>query len=570
MFFNNVRFIGALMAASLVLAAACGQSATPTPVPRPTPAPTSTFTPVPDTTLTPVAATATPQPTPTEVPFSLSDLPREATLMLSDANPTTLDPALTMDARSHRYVAQIFSGLVRLDADLRVAPDLAESWEVLGAGTGYLFHLREGATFHSGKAVTAQDVKDSLERATDPETGSETAQTYLGDILGATRKLAGRAPEITGVRVVDEQTLEIIIDAPKPYVLAKLTYPVAAVVDMDNVADGPEWFRSPNGTGPFKLKAWEEEQFLVLEWNRDYYLGAPSVEFVAFRFLAGVPIRLYETDAIDAAAVGISSLQRVLDPQEPLSRELQVFQELTILLTGFNVSEPPFDDQLVRRAFALALDRERLVRVVLEDSVQRANGFLPPGMPGYIADFPGIPYDPEEARQLLAGSEYGGPEELPPIVYTTSGQGSADAVMEAMVDMWRTNLGVEVTVRQIESESYFDRIADEVDNLFDYGWVADYPDPENILDILFHSQGANNTGKYTNDHVDTRLEEARVERVVRRRLDTYRQVQLLLLADAAAIPLWYDRNYVLVKPYVKGYALNPQGIPTLADVRLER
>ncbi|MCZ6789243.1 MAG: ABC transporter substrate-binding protein [Chloroflexi bacterium] len=570
MFSDHKLSIGVLAAASLVLAAACGQDATSTPTLGPTPAPTSTFTPVPETTLTPVIATPTSPPTPTEVPFSLSDLPREATLMLSDVNPTTLDPALTMDSRSHRYVAHIFSGLVKLDADLRVVPDLAESWEILDGGTRYVFHLREGATFHSGKAVTAQDIKDSLERATDPETGSETAQIYLGDILGVTRKLTGRAQEISGVRVLNEQTVEILTDAPKPYVLAKLTYPVAAVVDMDNVAAGEEWFRSPNGTGPFKLKAWEDEQFLVLERNQDYYLGAPGVEFVAFRFLAGVPIRLYETDEIDAAAVGISSLQRVLDPQEPLSQELHIFQELTIFFTGFNVSKPPFDDPLVRRAFALALDRERLVRVVLEDTVQRANGFLPPGMPGYIADFPGIPYDPEEARQLLASSDYGGPEELPPIVYTTSGQGSADAVMEATVDMWRTNLGVEVTVRQIESGSYFDRIADEVDNLFDYGWIADYPDPENVLDILFHSQGANNTGRYANDLVDTLLEEARVERVVQRRLDTYRRVQQLLFTDAAAIPLWYDRNYVLVKPYVKGYALNPQGIPTLADVRLER
>ena len=570
MFFHHKLTIGFMMAASLVLAATCGQSATSTPTLRPTPAPTSTFTPVPDTPLTPIASTATPLPTPTEVPFSLSDLPREATLMLSDGNPTTLDPALTMDSRSHRYVAHIFSGLVKLDADLRVVPDLAESWEVLDGGTRYVFQLRPEAAFHSGKLVTTQDVKDSLERATDPETGSETAQTYLGDILGVTRKLTGREQEISGVRVVDEQTIEILIDAPKPYVLAKLTYPVASVVDMDNVADGPEWFRSPNGTGPFKLKAWEDEQFLVLERNQDYYLGAPGVEFVAVRFLAGVPIRLYETDEIDAAAVGVSSLQRVLDPQEPLNQELQVFPELTIFFAGFNVSEPPFDDQSVRRAFALALDRERLVQVVLEDSVQSANGFLPPGIPGYIADFPGIPYDPEEARLLLANSEYGGPEGLPPIVYTTSGQGSADAVMEAIVDMWRTNLGVEVTVRQIESESYFDRIADEADNLFDYGWIADYPDPENILDILFHSQGANNTGKYTNDLVDTLLEGARVERVVRRRLDTYRQVQQLLLTDAAAIPLWYDRNYVLVKPYVKGYTITPQGIATLAEVRLER
>ena len=136
--------------------------------------------------------------------------------------------------------------------------------------------------------------------------------------------------------------------------------------------------------------------------------------------------------------------------------------------------------------------------------------------------------------------------------------------------MWRTDLGVEVTVRQIESEIYFYRLAEEVDNLFEYGWGADYPDPENVLDVLFHSGSGNNVGGYSNREVDALLEEVRVEQDVERRLDLYRRAQRLLLEDAAAIPLWYDRNYVLIKPYVKGYALTPLGLPTLADVRLDR
>ena len=459
---------------------------------------------------------------------------------------------------------------MRLDADLRVVPALAERWEVYDGGTRYVFHLRSGIVFHSGRRVTAQDVKYSLERAADPATGSETAQTYLGDIVGVTEKLAGRAQEISGLRVLDDATIEIRFDAPKAYALAKLTYPVAAVVDMDNVATGPNWFRQPNGTGPFKLRAWQDDQFLVLERNQDYYLGAPSVRYVAFRFLAGVPIRLYENGEIDVAPVGVGSLQRVLDPQDPLRQELHIYPSMAIFYTGFNSAKAPFSDPMVRRAFALAVDRDLIVQLVLQDSVQKATGFLPPGMPGYSPDSPGIPFDPEEARRLLARSSYGGVEGLPPIVYTTSGQGGIGAVTAAMIDMWRSNLGVEVTVRQIESDAYFYRLADELDDLFDYGWIADYPDPENVLDVLFHSAATNNTGGYANPQVDELLEEARTQQDVQARLELYRQVERILLEDAAAIPRWYDRDYLLVKPYVKGYAITPQGLHTLADVRLER
>ena len=567
MSFPQKQFVWALAVASLVLVAACGHSATPTPASvapaetplgfRPTPVPTSIPAP-------------TPTPTTAVDNLSLSDLPREETLMLTGSNPITLDPAVARGSRSHRYIVQLFSGLVRLDEDLRIAPALAERWEVHDGGTRYVFHLRQGALFHSGKRVTAHDVKYSLERAADPATGSETAQIYLGDIVGVGERLAGQAQGISGLRVLDDYTIELRFDAPKAYVLAKLTYPVAAVVDMDNVISGPHWFRHPNGTGLFKLRAWEEDQFLVLERNRDYYLDEPHVRYVAFRFLAGVPIRLYENGEIDVAPVGVGSLQRVLDPQEPLYRELHIYPSLTIFYTGFNSAKAPFDDPMVRGAFALALDQNVIVQVVLQGSVQKAMGFLPPGMPGYSPDSLGIPYDPQEARKLLARSSYGGPEGLPPIVYTTSAQGGIDAVTAALIDMWRTNLGVEVKVRQIESEAYYYRLNDEVDNLFDYGWIADYPDPENVLDVLFHSVATNNTGGYTNSQVDELLEEARIQQDVQARLELYRRAERILLEDAAAIPRWHDRDYVLVKPYVKGYAITPQGLSTLANVRLER
>ncbi|MFC1935837.1 ABC transporter substrate-binding protein [Chloroflexota bacterium] len=556
----------------LAFSVACGPEPTPTPTVGmpPMPSPTGASpTPQPQATAT---ATLTRTPTPSLDSFSgpsLFGVPREGSLVLADAEPITLDPATSQEASSHQYVVQIFSGLVRLDDNLRVAPDLAERWDILDDGTRYVFHLRKEAKFHNGRRVTAQDVVFSLERATDPKTESRTAASYLGDIVGVKEKLAGEVQRISGIRAIDDATVEILIDGPKAYFLAKLTYSVASVVDRGNVTAGPDWYRRPNGTGPFRLKAWEKDQHLILESNRDFYRGAPQAKYVVFRFLAGVPIRMYEQGDIDVAYVGAGSLERVLDPQSPLNRELRVYPELTIFYTGFNTAKPPFDDALVRRAFAIALDVDKLVDVVHQGYVERANGFLPPGIPGYVPDSPGIHYDPAEARRLLAQSGYGGADDLPPIIYITSGQGVVGATLSAMVEMWRANLGVEVSVRQIPTEVYYYHLDEEVDNLFDYGWIADYPDPENILDVLFHTGTTNNTGAYSNPQVDAVLEAARTEQNVEQRLALYRQSQEMLLDDAAAIPLWHGTTYVLVKPYVSGYAITPQGLPTLEQVRLE-
>ncbi len=495
---------------------------------------------------------------------------RENTLVLPASQPDTLDPAISHTSRSHQYVAHIFSGLVRLDENLRVVPDLAERWEVLDGGTRYIFNLRPDARFHNGRQVIARDVVFSLERAADPDTGSPTASTYLGDIVGVNAKLAGEARSISGLRILNDSTVEITIDGPKAYFLAKLTYSTAAVVDAENVAAGPDWYRRPNGTGPFKLMQWEQDKRLVLESNADFYRGAPQIRRVEFLFLAGVPVQLYEQGEIDIAFVGGESLERLLGPQSPLNSELNIYPELSIFYTGFNVTKPPFDDALVRRAFAMALDVDRLVADVRGGYEQRADGLLPPGIPGYMRGSPTIRYDPQEARRLLALSGYSGPQGLPPIVYTTSGQGGVDDTTAAIVDMWRQNLDVEVTVRQIPSTQYYERLEEEIDNLYEQGWIADYPDPENILDVLFHTGATNNAGSYSNPAIDAILESARTEQEVTRRLGLYRQVNEMLLEDAAAVPLWYDRTYVLVKPYVTGYSITPQGLPTLEQVRLER
>ncbi|NIO70651.1 MAG: hypothetical protein GTN71_16870, partial [Anaerolineae bacterium] len=202
--------------------------------------------------------------------------PKGATLNLVGSDPPTLDPHLSMDATSAAYIIEIFSGLVTLSPELEVVPDIAERWEVSEDGTVYTFYLRDDAKFHDGKPVTARDFKYSFERACDPWTGSVVADIYLGDIVGAKEKLYGFVDEVSGVEVVDDHTLQITIDAPKPYFLGKLTHSTAFVVDKDNVERGGRtWTDKPNGTGPFKLKEYRFGRQIVLEPN-DLYYGEPK------------------------------------------------------------------------------------------------------------------------------------------------------------------------------------------------------------------------------------------------------------------------------------------------------
>jgi len=494
--------------------------------------------------------------------------PEEATLNLFDVGPQTLDPALAREVTSMNYICEIFSGLVSFDPKLNLIPDIASRWEVSEDGRTYIFFLRRGVRFHNGREVKAQDFKYSLERACDPRTGSRTAATYLGDIVGAMEKLAGRAREVRGIKVLDDYTLQITIDAPKVYFLQKLAHPCAYVVDRENVESGADWWRHPNGTGPFKLKKWEKDKLLILERNDSYYGQLPELKQVVFKLWGGVPMMLYEKGEIDLTHVPGVAIERVLDPTNPLHRELVEVPQLSIFYLGFNCARPPFDDPKVRQAFSLAVDKDKIIRLVLKGMVKRADGILPPGLPGYNPDLIGLTYDPERAKQLLQESKYG--EDLPPLILTTAGRGELSNLDGALVDMWRRNLGVEVKVRQLEPEKYAYVLREEKDHMFELGWVADYPDPQNFLDVLFHSGAEENIGEYHNPRFDALLEQARAERDGKARLALYRQAEELLVQDAACLPLFFDVDYVLVKPYVKGFVGTPMPIPWLKYIWLER
>ncbi len=490
-----------------------------------------------------------------------TDVPLNQALVLEGGESDNLrdyDPATTHGSGDKLA----FSGLVSFDPRLNLTPDLAGSWEINSAGTVYTFHLRANAKFHDGRAVTAQDVIYSWERAADPNLKSDTVLTYLGDIVGVKDMAAGKANHISGLQALDNHTLQVTIDAPKPYFLLKLTYPTAFVVDKANVESGSDWVHHPNGTGPYKLVEWTTRQRIVYQRNESFYLSMPSIPYVVINLYTGNPQSLYESGEVDIA--GVYSIDRFLDPTEPLHNQLLTGVDLCTGYIVFDTTRPPFDDVNVRKAFSEAFNRQQYIDVVMNGHALPAIGLYPPGLPGFNVALQGLPYDPAQARQLLQQSKYG--SNLPPIVYTDAGLGSyINADVAALAQMWKQNLGVTITVENIEPNYYLDEIySGHHGQLFGGGWCADYPDPENFADILFHTGSQQNNGGYSNPALDELLERARVEQDVTKRIALYQQAEQMIVNDAPVLFTVHSLSYQLVKPYVKGYVFTP------IDISIER
>jgi oligopeptide transport system substrate-binding protein len=490
-------------------------------------------------------------------------LPRDQAMFLAGGesrNPREYDPATTHGSGDKL----LYSGLVSFDPQLNVVPELASTWEI-SDGTTYTFHLRPDARFHNGRPVTAQDVIYSWERAADPKTNSDTVLTYLGDIVGVKEMRDGTlgADHISGLKAIDDHTLQVTIDAAKPYFLLKLTYPTAFVVDKQNIESGPDWYRTPNGTGPYRLIRWDSFKLIIYERNDDFYLEPPQIKYIVEPLFSGVGIRLYESGDVDVAGISLASVPRFQDPKEPMHNELISGVSLCTSYETFDVTQPPFDDPKIRQAFSLAFDRQKYIDVVLHGQSVPAEGIYPPGLPGFNIDLKGLDYDPDRARTLLSESKYGSAANLPPIIYTDGGSGSdIGPGVAAIAQMWQQNLGVTITVQNIEGDKYSDEVhAGRHGQIFGGGWCADYPDPENFADALFHTGAQQNLGKYSNPEVDKLLEQARTEQDANKRMALYQQAEQMIVNDAPALFITHGLSFVVVKPYIKGYVLTPIDVP---------
>lgn len=471
--------------------------------------------------------------------------------VLLSEEPDTLDPALHAGPVTGPLNA-LFGSLVRLDKDMNVMPDTARDWQVTEGGKVYTFDLRYNAYFHNGDWVTTEDIVYSWERATDPETGSPTASTYLGDISGVHEKLAGEADEISGIEALDLFTLRVTLTSPRRTFLQKLTHPVAAVVDRNNVEAG-DLAERPIGTGPYEFIAWGKGQGLVLGRNRRYHLERPKLLGVVHRFDGDDPLDLYTRKQIDSVSVPLTHIEGARDTRDDLYQDLVSSPTYCTHYLAFDTSVPPFDDVRVRQAFAKALDVEKIVTVVMKGTVDRAYTLVPPGIPGHNADMTVGPFIPEVARSLLAGStdRLAASSPIPSAVDSPT-----------MVWMWREFLRLDVRAYRGPSA--------EQAGVWTDTWCPDYPDAENYLETHLHSDGVHNRFGYSNPELDALLDEAAVDPDPSLRAETYKQVESIARDDWVVVPLWHERRHELVQQYVIGYRPATTGMHFFEEIYFEQ
>ena len=501
---------------------------------------------------------------------------KENVFRINFSDPPTFDPHLVTDTTSASIIVEIFSGLVTLNKDLDIIPDLAESWEVSDDGMVYTFNLRDDIKFSNGENVTAQDFKWSIERSANPDTGSYNADVYLGDIIGVKEVIDsnGGIQEVEGVKAIDDKTLEITIDSPKTYFLAKLTYPTAFVLSQKYLESmGDDWIDSPVGTGPFVLQEYQIGQILKLKRNDLYWGEKSKVDGVIMNLAGGVSMAMYENDEIDITGVGLGDLERVKDPNDPLSKDLvDVPPQFTLSYIGFNVNMGPFDDENFRKALSHAVDKELIADKIYSGLTKPAYAVIPPGFPGYSPSIKGLDFNPELAKDYLSKSKYAEPANRPRIIVTIPGTGGSPGMdTEVISDMWRETLGVEVEIQQVEWATYLqDMNRKRLQVWAGSGWQADYPDPQDFIDILFYSESDVNHGNYKNEKVDDLILEARTELDQNRRFLLYNQAEQIVVDEAPIFPLWFDTDgYALVKPWVKGYSFTPIIVPKYKDMYIE-
>ena len=487
-------------------------------------------------------------------------------------DPVPLDPAFARDVNSAFMTRQVFRGLTKFDENLEPTPELAETIEISPDGLTYRFTLSENARFADGRQITADDGVYSIRRALDPQTALDAGAalagpSYLNDISGAAEFITGESDELPGLVALDDRTVEITLDEPRATFLMKLASAPGAVVDRNDVEQGGEWWRDPNASGPFTVASWEPNVELRLGRNEHYVNGAPDLETVSFRVgpSASNAFNLYQADEIDTVQVPILAVDRVSDPGSDLFSQLTVSPMLSTQYIAFRDDVAPMDDPEIRRAVELAFPRWKVADILLNGQQTPAHGIIPPGT--LARDWPASAPETDlaKAREAIANSSYGSADRVPPIrIY-----GATPFASEALRDVLKEDLGLEVEVMDVHWPQYNAGLASRSFPAFELTWVADFPDPETFLWNLFATGSPDNYSDYSNPEYDALLTEAARTFNTDERAELYAEAEALLLADNVILPIAHDIRFTLTKPEVKGLEMTPLGQLYLETAWLE-
>ncbi len=518
-------------------------------------------------------------------------------------------PHNLVDASAFSLMNQVYEGLVKFDrVSKEVLPSLAERYEVSADGMVYRFYIREGVYFHEDqifgaqktREMTAEDVAFCLRKLCEPSDHNQL-YAFVIDVIKGARDYYEKGPYNTanpkgpkGIRVIGDNILELELEYPSPNFLTVLTHPCCWVFPRELYQYGKEVDNWCIGTGPFRGRTIKMNDVIILERNFHYWRedkdgnALPYLDAIRCNFVANdrQQLKAFFNNNLDIIfKVPFDDIESVEDMSRSTgsqgSFELLSSPGLRVEYYGFQHRGEPYGDPLVRKAFNLAVDRDRIVKEVLKGYATPAHhGFVPPSMPGYTAEnVEGFRYDVRAAREALAEAGYPGGQGFPVVsLQLNDGNETALKVADVIQGMLGENLGLTVELSVLSRDRHYDRIEAGEVGFWRDGWIADYPDPENFL-RLFHGKlvpddsvkaSYLNTVRFKDDVFDEYFESAMRENNREQRMELYANADQQLIENAAVVPLYYEEWIWLVSNKVKNLMIGGMGEIDLSPVYFEK
>jgi len=509
-------------------------------------------------------AASTPSPTPS---VAAPAAPGKKILHIGNgAEPQDLDAQITTGVPEHRLALVFFEGLVSEDPQLNIVPGVAEKWEISPDGLVYTFHLRADAKWSNGDPVTADDFVQSFKRMITPSIGAEYA-AMMWVVVGAEDYHKGKSTDFTktGFKALDPRTLQLTLRQPTPFLLHALNHHAWFPIHPATLAKfgglerkSTPWTRPENfvSNGPYALKEWRPNQVIVAVRSPTYWDRA-KVKIDELHFhpveLSDTEERMFRTGQLDITYEVPLNKIPVYQKEHPDSIRIDPYNG--VYFYRFNVKRKPFDDVRVRRALALAIDRETIVKKVTLGGELPAYDFTPPNLTGYVSKN-AFKADLAEARRLLAEAGYPDGKGFPPVELLYNTLEKHRTIAEALQQMWRKNLGVDITLFNQEWKVYLDAQHTQNYQFQRAGWIADYMDPHVFFD-LWETGNGNNDTNWGNPEYDRLLHTALDAKTTEARYEVYQKMEKILVDEMPVLPIYFYTYARLVSPKVKGYFTTP-------------
>lgn len=475
---------------------------------------------------------------------------------------SVLDPALGPDSNSAVAVGMIYSGLARFDKNLNVVPDQA-TWTISPDRKVYTFTLKAGLAFSDGTPVTAQTYVYTLTRALLPALSNQgPANLFLGNIVGAAAVSNGKTTVLTGVKALNDTTLQITLTQPTEYFLQVIASSISFALNQKVIEQygQTDWVNhaagSALGTGPFMVKEWQRNTKMVFVPNPHYYGAKTKLTEVDMFFVndPSTAFKAYQARQYDFVWNIVASDLKIARKQAGYTNQSQLESDMLF----FDNTKAPFNNSAVRQAFAYAINKTILATAVFDGSVVAAPTIIPPGMPGYQAGYQGLSFNASKAKSLLQ-SVYPDLSQVPLITFSYPDSQVSPTLAQALQQMWQTALGIQVKLQPVELAAYNSATnAHQIQFGFTQ-WSADFPDPYDWLALNLLSTANNNNGQWNNPQFDATIAQAE-STSGQARLALYNQAEQIAVNNVGWLPIDHQTLSAVIPASVHGVTLNNTGL----------